>query len=143
MTGLVPRLADFDLPGWRERAACVAGMRGDLERGLLAGPPDYVFVAEDASETRLGFVHLELVTDFFSHKRNAHVANIAVAVDAEGLGVGRQMMAFAESWAREHDCDLLTLAVFPGNARARSWYQRNGFGIDVLRMAKPLREADP
>jgi hypothetical protein len=29
--------------------------------------------------------------------------------------------------------------VFPGNARARALYERNGYGIELLRMAKPVR----
>jgi hypothetical protein len=33
----------------------------------------------------------------------------------------------------------MTLAVFPGNARARAVYEHAGYGIDLLRMVKPLK----
>jgi RimJ/RimL family protein N-acetyltransferase len=45
------------------------------------------------------------------------------------------VLAYAE---RQRGCARLTLAVFPGNARARALYGRRGFGVDLLRMAKPL-----
>jgi GNAT superfamily N-acetyltransferase len=48
-------------------------------------------------------------------------------------------MAHAEDWAREHRCTLLTLAVFPGNESARALYEADGFGVDLLRLAKPVR----
>jgi hypothetical protein len=34
---------------------------------------------------------------------------------------------------------MLSLAVFPGNERARKLYTENGFDVDLLRMAKPLK----
>jgi GNAT superfamily N-acetyltransferase len=53
--------------------------------------------------------------------------------------VARALLAHAEDWAREHQCQLLTLAVFPGNERARALYEAAGYGTDLLRLAKPLR----
>jgi len=63
----------------------------------------------------------------------------AVAAAHEGQGVGRALLAHAERWAREHGCALLTLAVLPGNTRARALYEAAGFDTDLLRLAKPLR----
>ena len=34
---------------------------------------------------------------------------------------------------------LITLAVFPGNSRARELYERAGFREDLLRLAKRVR----
>jgi GNAT superfamily N-acetyltransferase len=62
-----------------------------------------------------------------------------VAPAHEGQGVGKALMAHAEAWAREHRCALITLAVFPGNERARALYEADGFATDLLRLAKPVR----
>lgn len=138
--GLVGRFVEFELPPWRRRGECAAGIRADVARHLTEQPPgSHVFVAEDDTGQRVGFLHLQAVPDYFTGAQNIHISDLAVAPGLDGRGIGRALLAFAETWAREHHCRHLTLAVFPGNERARALYQRCGFGIDVLRMAKPLK----
>lgn len=134
---LVGRFTDFPLPAWRQREDCAEGVRHDLQAHLENPPPtSHLFVAEDGQGARVGFLHLRLEADFFSGKQNCHIADLAVATTAEGQGVGRALLAFADRWASEHDCQLLTLSVFPGNERALDLYRRNGFDTDMLRMAR-------
>lgn len=136
----VPRFVNFTLPPWRRRHECVEGIRDDLLRHLEEQPPNsYLFVAEDADGERAGFIHLQRTTDFFTGHSNCHVSDIAVASAHEGRGVGRQLLAHAERWASEYQCDLVTLAVFPGNERARALYEAAGYAPDLLRLAKPVR----
>ena len=137
---LVPRFADFPLPAWRRRHECVDGIRARLQRQLEDQPANsHLFVAEDADGVRAGFIHLQRNEDPFTGRGNCHIADLAVAPSHEGHGVGKALLGHAERWARDHQCQLLTLAVFPGNARARALYEAAGYGIDLLRMAKPLR----
>jgi len=138
--GLVARFVEFELPPWRRRGECAKGIRDDLARHLAEQPPgSHVFVAEDDAGARVGFLHLQSVSDYFTGAQNCHVADVAVAPEQEGRGIGSALLAHAEDWARQHRCRHLTLAVFPGNARARALYERHGFGVDLLRMAKPIR----
>lgn len=135
---LVPRLVDFELPHGRRRRETASAIRTDIERVLHDAPPgDHFFIA-DAGATRSGFLHLQVQRDFFSGARACHVADLAVVADGEGRGIGSALLAFAERWAGSNRCKLLTLSVFPGNARARALYERNGYTADLLRMAKPL-----
>lgn len=138
--GLCDRFVDFDLPKWRKRNVVIDGIRRDLIKHLEDQPPgSFMFVAEDESNgQRLGFVHLQTVTDFFTGHLNCHVSDLAITKQADGKGVGRALLQYAESFARDHRCERLTLAVFPGNARARELYQSNGFGEELIRMVKPL-----
>lgn len=137
--GLVPRFADFPLPSWRRRHECIEGIRDDLLRHLEDQPPNsFLFVAESDGQ-RVGFVHLQRSKDFFTGRSNCHISDLAVAPDREGRGIGQALLAHAEDWAREHHCHLVTLAVFPGNERARELYEANGYATDLLRMAKPVR----
>lgn len=138
--GLVPRFVDFTLPAWRRRHECIEGIRKDLGRHLDEQPANsYVFVAEDDEGARVGFIHLQKTQDFFTGRGNGHISDLAVDPRHEGRGVARALLAHAEDWAHEHQCQLLTLAVFPGNERARALYEAAGYGTDLLRLAKPLR----
>lgn len=136
--GLVPRFVDFPLPDWRRRHECIEGIRDDLLRHLEDQPPNsYLFVAE-VDGRPAGFIHLQRSTDFFTHRSNCHISDLAVAPEHEGCGIGQALLAHAEDWARQHKCQLVTLAVFPGNERARDLYDANGYATDLLRMAKPV-----
>ncbi|MEO8010851.1 MAG: GNAT family N-acetyltransferase, partial [Dokdonella sp.] len=86
-----------------------------------------------------GFIHLQLMRDFFLPAQNCHISDLAVARDQDGQGVGSALLAYADRFAREHHCRHVQLAVFPGNTRARELYERSGFGVEMLRMMKPLR----
>lgn len=138
--GLVPRFVDFALPPWRKRHECIEGIRVDLARHMDGEAANsFLFVAEDEDGEAVGFMHLQKTVDFFTGRSNCHISDLAVAKAQEGRGVGKALLEHAEDWAREHRCALLTLGVFPGNERARALYEASGFGIDLLRLAKPVR----
>ncbi len=137
---LVGRFVDFELPAWRRRIDCANGIRRDLRRALDQSPlSDTLFIAEDESGERLGFLRLQKTRDFFSGRVNCHVSDIAVAGGREGRGIGRALLDHAQAWAKKQRCALITLAVFPGNSRARELYERAGFREDLLRLAKRVR----
>ena len=92
-----------------------------------------------ADGQRVGFLHLQTTTDFFTGASNCHISDLAVATGHDGKGVGGALIAYAERWAREHHCRHVTLAVFPGNARARALYAKHGFGEEMIRMAKAVK----
>ncbi|HUD43492.1 MAG TPA: GNAT family N-acetyltransferase [Dokdonella sp.] len=136
---LAERFVAFELPPWRRRGECLAGIRRELARHLAEQPPgSHLFVAEDDAGTRVGFLHLQLTVDTLSGAANAHICDLAVAPGLDGRGIGSRLLAEAEAWARHHRCRHLTLAVFPGNEAARALYGRRGFGVELLRMVKPL-----
>lgn len=136
---LAPRFVAFDLPAGREPRATLAAINAEIERALReAQPGDAFFIAQDARGERAGFLHLQVQRDFFSGVRACHLADVVVTIGRDGHGIGRTLLGYAETWAREHRCRLLTLTVFPGNARARALYERAGYGTDLLRMMKPL-----
>lgn len=135
---LAGRFTDFPLPRGRDRATTDAGIRADLARHLHERPDaSHFFVIEDPAG-RAGFVHLQLVDDFFGAGLLCHVSDLAIAPGHEGRGLARRLLEHAEAFARDRGCVRLTLAVFEGNLRARTLYERFGFGTDLLRMGKPL-----
>ena len=136
---LTPRFVAFELPKGRRKRETLAAIRADIEHALHEAPPgDHFFVGEDSERHRTGLLHLQVQRDFFSGKRACHVSDLATAPGHDGRGIGRALLAYAETWARKNRCKLLTLSLFPGNTRAHALYERNGFTADLLRMAKPL-----
>ncbi len=99
---------------------------------------DRLLIAETLAGDPGGFVYLEQHVDYFRQTFHAHVSVLAVAVEAEGQGVGRVLLEAAETWTREQGFGLLTLNVFAGNARARGVYERLGYAQETIRYVKPL-----
>lgn len=136
---LVPRFVAFDLPAWRDRDESTDGIRRDIERHLHERPDGtHFFVAVTEADSPAGFLHLQATVDFLTGAPNCHISDLAVAPAMDGRGVGSHLLAFAETWARERGCRFVTLGVFPGNARARALYERHGYGVELLRMAKNI-----
>lgn len=134
--GLVGRFVDFELPPWRQRRDCVQGITRDLTQQLAEQSPDsFLFVAELDGQ-RVAFLHLQRTRDFFTGDRNCHISDLVVTPGNDGRGIGSALLAHAHAWAKEQHCRHITLAVFPGNTRARALYERHGYGVDLLRMAK-------
>jgi ribosomal protein S18 acetylase RimI-like enzyme len=137
---LAPRLVEFgDVPG-RDRAQMVDRDRACLADALLEPPSPHraVFLAEDDEGRPLGFVHLATATDYYTDSTTAHVADLVVAPEAGGLGVGTALLDHAEAWARRGGFALLTLNVFLANGRARGLYRRLGFSEEWVRCVKRL-----
>ena len=134
---LVERFVEFDLPPWRTRRDCANGIHRDIARHLAEQPAgSFLFVAENDDGELVGFLHLQKSMDFFTQHWNCHISDIAVPKEIDSKGVGRALLEFTDNWAHEHDCHLITLSAFPGNARALALYESCGFGEDLIRMAK-------
>jgi len=138
--GLAERFVAFELPAWRRKSETLAGIRADIARHLRDLPAgSHLFVGEDDDGERNGFLHLQTQKDFFTGALNCHISDIVVAPEYDGRGVGRALLDYAEQWAKQHRCRFITLAVFPGNEHARRFYEQRGFGVELLRMTKPVR----
>ena len=132
------RLADFDRPAWRSHNDIADGDRRALFDALdHPQPGTELFIAELDGQAA-GCLLMWTLEDYFSQRWHAHVSVIAVTKDAEGAGVGRALMAHAESWARARGHTNITLSVFEGNRRAQALYERVGYRTEMRRMIKLL-----
>jgi GNAT superfamily N-acetyltransferase len=139
--GLVPRLRSFGRVPLRSIEDLDAAERRTLGDAFDNLPADAVLlVAEHPRDGALGFAYAVTATDYFTQEAHGHLAIIAVAETGEGRGVGRALMAAVEEWAAGRGYRLLTLNVFDGNGRARDLYEKNGFGVDMLRLIKEVRD---
>lgn len=133
---VMPRLVEFGPPAWRDAAQLTAtDLAVLLEAVRQPTPHRNVFIAEQ--DQPLGLVHLTVNTDFYQQE-HAHLADLVVATAAEGRGIGRALLDYAESWARTRGYSWLTLSVFAQNTHARAVYERAGFGQDIIKYVKVL-----
>ena len=133
---LAERLVEFgDVPG-RDRDAMIDRDRSVLAAALTSGST--IFVAADDDGRPLGFVHLTTADDYYDARETAHVADLVVAHEGAGRGVGTALMEQAEQWARAQGFAMLTLNVFTANRRARDLYARLGFAEEWIRCLKRL-----
>jgi ribosomal protein S18 acetylase RimI-like enzyme len=134
---LSSRMANFDLPPWRTPDEITsADGRAMLEALRSLHSDSEVFIAERNGEVA-GCLHMVVAFDFFG-RRHAHLSVIATSEAAEGTGVGRALMEFADAWGRARRLPFITLNVFAANRRARRLYERSGYDVELMKYGKRL-----
>jgi ribosomal protein S18 acetylase RimI-like enzyme len=137
---LIPRFSEFDLPAWRQRDEIDNTNLSTLKKAMETPESgSAIYIAEDETGKRAGFIHLQTQTDYFNNKKVGYISDLAVDSAFEGQGVGRILLDKAEEWARAEGCHLLSLYVFSNNSRARRIYEKLGFNEEVTKYVKPLK----
>lgn len=116
--------------------------------------PDAALLVAEVDGTVVG--RLSIVRD--PHPASAHVADLGLMVAASHRrrGIGRELLAAAETWARGAGVSKLELHVFPHNLPAIALYEQTGYvregfrerhyrrpdgtHVDAVLMAKLLRQ---
>ncbi|MCB2406856.1 GNAT family N-acetyltransferase [Hymenobacter lucidus] len=139
---LMPRLVAFGPPAWRDPAQLTATDVAVLLHALHEPTPQRSVVVAEQNGQPVGLLHLTVNTDFYQ-QQHAHIADLAVTTAAEGRGIGRALLQYAEAWALERGYAWLTLSVFAQNHHARAVYERAGFGQDIIKYVKVLQPSAP
>lgn len=95
---------------------------------LLASDRNLVLVAENADGTLVGY----LAAHGGEFRRSQHMAWIVVGILAghTGKGIGTQLFATLEEWARSRQFHRLELTVMTHNERGIALYRKMGFEIE-------------
>ena len=136
---LAERLVSFDVPHWREKPELVEGDRRALAQWFEARKNDEALFIAELDGVPAGCAFLVTLIDYFNERPHAHLSVLAVAVEAEGKGVGSALLDRSVAWAKEQQSDRLTLSALVTNARARSLYESKGFGGEYIRYVLPLK----
>jgi GNAT superfamily N-acetyltransferase len=137
LTSLAWRLTGFALPAWRTPASIAEADAREMIAAVRAGSPANEVLIAERGGAIVGCLHVLEETDFFG-LRHAHISVVATTADAQGTGVGKALMAYAETWATARGHALLTLNVFAGNDRARGFYERGGYAPELIKYSKKL-----
>jgi ribosomal protein S18 acetylase RimI-like enzyme len=120
---------------------------GDAVAGWVRGSLDQAtsdtcgaFVASDGEQV-VGFV---TVTEqrHWSGDTDAYIGELVVAVDAEGRGVGRELVGAAEQWAVGRGHRRITLETGAANHAARSFYASLGYAEEQVQLTRQCATDD-
>ena len=138
LAGLAQRLASFELPPWRPPDSIASADAGAMMEAIESASDDNEVVIAERDGVPVGCLHILVIKDFFGVS-HGHISVLSTTAEAEGSGVGRALIDFAEDWTRRHGLSLMTLNVFAGNERARRFYDRTGFEVEMLKYAKRVK----
>ena len=136
---LAERISSFGPPPWRDADQLRRVDRDTLRRAMEEGGEHRVIVVAVVDAQVIGLMHVTCLEDYYTRRRNAHVADLVVDAAWSGHGIGALLMHQAEAWARARGDDWLSLSVFPQNEGAVRLYERSGFQPDIARYVKPLK----
>jgi ribosomal protein S18 acetylase RimI-like enzyme len=138
LLSLVPRLSEFGLPPARDAKAIETFTRDLMTKTVNENPVTSVILIAEEDKKILGFVQLEEEKEFFSGEVHGYIANLAIAKEAEGKGIGKALMNAAEAWSKELGYRYLSLYVFGTNQHARAFYEKLGYDEDSLELTKMI-----
>lgn len=125
-------------PLWRDLDRWLATARGWVAESIAsADSPTHALHVAVVDDVVVGFVALSTRTHFTGDV-DAYVGELVVASGHERRGIGRTLLAVAESWAREHGFVSLTLDTGAVNTTARRVYASAGFVEEDVRLTKRL-----
>lgn len=138
---LVPRFVEFGPPAWRDSEQMTVKNQQVVTTALDAPASDaQILVATAANGEPLGFIHLQTNIDYFSGEPYGYISDIAVAIEGEGRGVGRALMAAGEAWAQQQGYSVLSLNVFTANQGTCRFYETLGYREEIRQYVKVLTD---
>ena len=134
-------------------AADIAALLGEL--GYPADPRDVpsrlrsvrseggaVVVVVDASGAVLGVMSLTRHAALHSAAPTAYITALVTARSARRRGVGRMLVEEAKKWAREAQCNRLTLTSAERRSDAHAFYPSCGLPYTGRRFATPISDLE-
>lgn len=109
--------------GWTTEADLLDGPRLNEAalRIMLRAPTSVLLKALNDTSNLAGCVYLEQVGS------QLYLSTLAVAPESQARGVGRQLLAAAEAYARQWNCTSLKITVLSARPELLAWYERHGF----------------
>jgi GNAT superfamily N-acetyltransferase len=104
----------------------------------VAADGGIVLVACDDRDRILGFASGACHATIQSDTPTAYVTALVTMPEARGRGIGRQLLATLEQWARERGCRRIAVTSAERRADAHAFYPRCGFPYTGRRFTKSL-----
>jgi GNAT superfamily N-acetyltransferase len=98
-----------------------------------------VIVATDANDTPTGWCHVEMHRTLVE-PQGALIVGLVIGEGHRGMGIGAELLAAAEGWARARGCRRLVVATRITRERAHRFYAREGYFVSKTSyfLTKPL-----
>ncbi|MEM7404063.1 MAG: GNAT family N-acetyltransferase [Pseudomonadota bacterium] len=139
MIALLPLLATFELPPWRQPEELWHGDREMVEAWARGERPEcFARLALGGENKVVGFAFVSMREELLSHMPSAHLEVLVVDDPARRSGLGSDLTHAVEAEAASRGAHSITLHVFGRNARARALYAKLGYDEELLRCTKAL-----
>ncbi|UTR05898.1 GNAT family N-acetyltransferase [Alkalihalobacillus sp. LMS6] len=138
LLGLSSRFLEFQLLQHRDKLA-MEKKQNELLEDAIQHRAHQLFVAEEDDQF-LGYLEIGLQQDFFTKEQQVYIAGIATTSEAQGRGVGKELMTKAEQWAREQGVKTIVLDVFKANEHAVRFYEYAGYQQEIVKMTKTIED---
>jgi GNAT superfamily N-acetyltransferase len=137
---------DSSRRGWTTEADLLGGQRIDVDGVLeIVGAPGQAILVLRARRGPFACAHVRKASPTV-----AYVGMLTVRPALQGSGIGRQMLAAAESYARvQYGAEFMEMTVFSVREELLAWYERRGykpsgeirpFDYDGERLGLPTRD---
>ncbi len=112
---------------------------------MLTSNHEHIFVAASENEL-LGYLFTEI-----KHSKNhpvmkdsicLYVHDLCISESARGKGIGKKLMDYAKTFAKESGCQRIELNVWEFNQGAVKFYENYGMGTQRRQMEMPLEDFD-
>lgn len=143
----LPRVAEIHVAGWRTAyaglidparlAAISIEERLELWREAFAVPGSELWVAESGGGEVVGFSRLLPARDADAGPGIAEISHVYLDPDCCDRGLGGELLRHVLASCHARDFTGVWLWVLEGNARARRFYEREGFTADGARKVDP------
>jgi GNAT superfamily N-acetyltransferase len=118
-----PRAAELATQlGYPSSADEVAARFAEIE----ARPHDAVLVATDDADAVIGWIHVVRVASL-AVSDTALIGGLVVDEAHRSAGIGAELVAAAEAWAREHGARVITVSSRTTRERAHRFYENLGY----------------
>ena len=129
------------------RAPAGSGRERSFVDALIAGPDCTIIVAENRTESLLGFVTVIVRTTPASsvrdERRFAEVDSLVVSRHARRRGIARELVNAADQWSSSRGVASLELSVWEFNQEAAAFYEAVGFETVLRRMSRRIQVVCP
>lgn len=103
---------------------------------MIENPDQLIFVYEMAGQV-VGHLFCqiqEVQSQVLQSIKTLFIDDLCVSSQVRGQGIGKELYAFALSYAKENGCYNVTLDVWADNAKAVAFYERLGMKPQKIRM---------
>lgn len=123
--------------GWTTEADLLGGQRTDPE-SLIEKLGSIYWAASPLDQKPVACLEL---TRMPLDPSTAYVGMLTVAPTHQSLGLGRQLLAFAEQQAKDWDCSSIRMTVIDRRSELIAYYERRGY--QLTGDWEPFPETDP
>ena len=114
---------DDSKKGWTTEAELFDGMRINEEvlTNILSNNDAVMLKYTNSDSAIIGCVYLE------KQESQMYLGLLSVSPDIQASGIGKQLLAAAEEYAHERDCNKISMTVITIRTELVEWYQRRGY----------------